>query len=547
MSISAESWTLAGVRRPVGELLRYWAEQRPDRVCCGLDDDTYSFAEMYDRARRIAAGVHALGIRPGGRVATLAPNRVEILELFYGLALAGVVQVPINPFLKGSFLAHQLTTSRPRMLLTDHAGHEAVSPILGSLPSLAHVVQLDADGASATATASGVGTLPYSELATVPNDAAEPDLSAGDPMSIVYTSGTTGLPKGCVLTHGYYCRSGQLNGDALELTDDDVLFCALPMFHGGGRLIVLMGGLYRGIPARVESAFSASRYLDRAAATHATVAVGVGPMGAALLASPTGPADRRHGLRTMMTAPMHPDAQRRFRDRFGIEPWTEVYGQTECMPVTMTPISSEQRDPHSCGLPAPDLDLALLDDDGKPVGDGEAGEICLRPKHGRFSMFDGYGGLPDETLASYRGLWYHTGDYGRQLPSGAIAFVDRKKDALRRRGENVSSIELENAINTHPAIAESAVHAVPTELGEDDIKACIVLVEGTGLDAATLFGYLKEHVPYYAVPRYVEILDALPRNAVGRVTKHALRDRKTTGDVIDFEALGLTIGRDQRR
>src|SRR5262249_330938 len=200
---------------------------------------------------------------------------------------------------------------------------------------------------------------------------------------------------------------------------------------------------------------------------------------------------------------------------------------SECMPTTLTPLSSDRRDPEGCGLPAPDLEVALLDEEGNALEGEATGEICLRPK-APHAMFDGYFEQPEATLAPYRGLWYHTGDYGRRLPGGAFAFVDRKKDCLRRRGENVSSLELEQAIDRHPAVVESAVHAVASSLGEDDIKACIVA--SAEIAPAELFAFFKNHLPYFAIPRYVEFLDALPRNGVGRVMKHKLREAGITPD-----------------
>jgi crotonobetaine/carnitine-CoA ligase len=245
-----------------------------------------------------------------------------------------------------------------------------------------------------------------------------------------------------------------------------------------------------------------------------------------------------------MCAPLSLTDQDTFRERFGVEPWVDIFGQTECMPTTLTALSSDRRDPLGCGLAAPDLEVALLDDDGN-VLEGEAtGEICLRPK-APYAMFDGYFDQPEATLAAFRGLWYHTGDFGRRLPSGAFAFVDRKKDCLRRRGENVSSIELEQAIDRHPAVVESAVHAVASELGEDDIKACIVV--NTDIEPAELFGFFKNNLPYFAIPRYVEIIDALPRNGVGRVMKHKLRDAGNSPGTWDFDAMGLTVAKKERR
>jgi crotonobetaine/carnitine-CoA ligase len=270
-------------------------------------------------------------------------------------------------------------------------------------------------------------------------------------------------------------------------------------------------------------------------------------MGAALLACQSRAADRQHGLRTMMVAPMAPEAQKRFRDRFGIEPWTEVFGQTECMPVTMTPLSSPSRDATGCGLPAPDLDFALLDDGGDPVPDGETGEICIRPLDDPYAMFDGYWTPEGHVTAPLVDGWHHTGDSGRRLPSGSIAFVDRKKDSMRRRGENVSSLELEAAINTHPDVAECAVHAVPSDMADDDIKVCLVLAEGAGFDMVEFFAFARAVLPYFAIPRYVEVVAQLPRNAVGRVMKHVLREAPHTAATVDLQALGLTVDRAERR
>jgi crotonobetaine/carnitine-CoA ligase len=524
-------------RDAIGNVLRARAQERPDRVCCALDDQAFTFAEMDARSDTIAAGVAALGVGKGDRVATLAPNRVELLELFYGLAKTGAAQVPLNAFLKGEFLRHQLAQSRASVLITDAAGRDAVAPLRADLPDLTTIVMLDEPQGD---------EVPYAALTDAGDTPPDIALTAADTMSIVYTSGTTGLPKGCVASHGYYCRSGDVIGSALELTADDVLFAGLPLFHSGGRLVTVAMPMLFGIPTYIQGTFSASNYFPRAREVGCTVMIAVGAMGAAVLATERSDADRDHSVRRVMVAPVTAAGQQMFRERFGVDPWVDVFGQSECMPIMATPLSSDSRDPGGCGVPAPDVEVALLDDDGVPVAAGAVGEICVRPRE-PYAMFDGYFERPEATLEAFRGLWYHTGDYGKQLPSGAYTFVDRKKDALRRRGENVSSIELEMGINGHPQIVESAVHAMPSELGEDDIKVCVVVVDGEQLDPDEVFGYFKDHLPYFAIPRYVEIVPALPRNAVGRVMKHKLREAGNGPDAWDFDALGLTVAKAERR
>src|SRR5262249_19102614 len=272
----------------------------------------------------------------------------------------------LNAYLKGEFLLHQLRQSRSGILVIDAAGRAALAPLRDQLPDLRTVIMLDdAEGSE----------IPYSALLDTGDAAPEVELSAADTMSILYTSGTTGLPKGCVATHGYYCRSAELIGQALEVTDDDVLFAGLPLFHAGARLVVVTLPLLYGIPTYLQGTFSARGYFPRAKEVGATLMIAVGAMGAAILATEPSAADRDHRVRRIMCAPLKLDAQATFRERFGAEPWVDIFGQTECMPTTLTPLSSDRRDPNGCGIAAPDLEVALLDEEGNVLEGAATGQI----------------------------------------------------------------------------------------------------------------------------------------------------------------------------
>jgi crotonobetaine/carnitine-CoA ligase len=519
----------------LGELLRVRAVDLPDRPYVTVSGRGYTFAELDARSDAIAAGLHAHGVRAGDRVALLTPNRPEVVELFFALAKLGAMQVPLNAALKGEFLRYQLSQSQASVIVVDAEGARVLAPVLDGLADLRLCVLLD--GEQDAAVLGDIQRIDYEEFTRT---GAKPPLvtvNPSDTMTIMYTSGTTGFPKGCLLSHGYYQRAALAVGRGVEVTEHDVLFTTLPMFHAAAMFSSLIGGLVYAIPAVIDPAFSARNFMTRAAEANATVAFAVGAMGNALLATPPSPADRAHRLRTMVIAPLPPQSQDAFRERFGIEPHAQMYGQTECMPITCTSLSNA-RDPAGCGAPMSDLELALLDDDDRPVAHGQVGEIAIRPK-GRFGMFDGYWNQPEATLQAFRNLWYHTADYGRFLPSGQLEFIDRRKDALRRRGENISSMQVEAAIRAHPKVVDVAVHGVASALTEDDVKACVVLTEGAAITPEELFAFFCEQVPSYAIPRYVEFLDDFPRTAVGRVMKYKLRARPLDESVWDFERLGL--------
>jgi crotonobetaine/carnitine-CoA ligase len=334
-------------------------------------------------------------------------------------------------------------------------------------------------------------------------------------------------------------------GKANSIVESDVLFTALPLFHSAGRMMVVAAALAAGASVVVEPSFSARNFFRRAAEVEATLAYGVGATAMALLRSDPSEYDRRHRVRSLLCPPVLVKAQEEFEKRFGFAPWAESYGQTECVPIFNNPIDGVRR-PGCMGRPVSDLEIVLLDDRDVPVPQGIAGEICIRTltKH---SMFTGYWHKPEATVAATAHLWYHTGDTAYVDADGYYWFLDRKKDAIRRRGENVSSVELEAAMARHAKIADVAVHGVQSDSSEEDIKAVIVLVDGAQTSPEELYGFFAANLPYYAVPRYVEIIDELPKNSIGRILKYRLRERPLTAATWDLQAAGLVVNRSDRR
>jgi crotonobetaine/carnitine-CoA ligase len=465
-----------------------------DAPFLSVDGVSRTFREANDVAERLSGSLYAHGVRKGDRVATILPNTIDHVDLIFACAKLGAIHVPVNVFLKGEFLRYQLDDCEPKAVIADEAGANALREIGRS------ATQLELDG-----------------------DAPDVVCDPSDPMAIIYTSGTTGMPKGCVLPFGYHA---QQDNSLLGYREGDVLYSALPLFHGWARGM-LFAALSYGLEMHLDAEFSASSALERIRATRATVFSGVGAMGLALLAQPETDTDRDNSLRVAFIIPFSAEAEARFTKRFGPRVQSQMYGQTETGAITFTPLA-ERGKPGTIGKPSPVYDVQLADD----------GEVLVREKRPD-SMLIGY--WPERRTAE----WHHTGDLARIDDDGYFVFVDRKKDALRRRGENISSVQLEAAILSHDKIVEAAVVAVEADLGEDEIKACIV--SSDPIDPSELFAFFRERLPYFAIPRYVEFVDALPKTATMRVQKHRLREAGITPATTDFEALGLTVAREERR
>jgi carnitine-CoA ligase len=529
-----------GNDRVVRDVLRHRAETDPDRRFVKSTGDWLTFGAMYQRAGALAGAFGELGLAKGDRVAILTDTRDEAFVSMLANAVAGTVNVALNTFLKGEFLRYQLIDSGATVAVLDRAGWRAMRPIVADT-ALRHVILLDGPDEAAA----GVDLHQFDDLVALDRPAPDIALAPDDLLGLLYTSGTTGDPKGCMLSHGYYTNVPRSYCEGGRVRPGDRVFTAFPFFHTAGQILIFMSGLCDPAELVYEPQFHASTFMKRATEEQATVLWGVGAMALAVLAQPESPEDATRAFRVAQFQPLPPDRQLEFERRFNTPMITEGYGQTECVPITASKLSDPRRR-ESIGRPAEHLEVRLVDEQDEPVPVGQVGEIVLRPRRANV-MFAGYWNKPEATLAASRNLWHHTADYARQDEDGYLYFVDRKSDALRRRGENISSFAVEAAIRAHPAVANVAVVGIPSELGEDEVKAVVVLHEGVPLTPEEFFDFCKDRMPYFAVPRFLDLRDQLPVNALAKVLKHSLRAEGIGPNTIDLVSLGLTVARDERR
>ncbi|MFD4840117.1 ATP-dependent acyl-CoA ligase [Achromobacter sp. NPDC058515] len=492
------------------------------------------YADAAAHAADWAARLASAGVGRGDRVGLMAGNRLEFLSIVLGCGWLGAVVVPINTASRGMQLSHILANSGCALLVADAACCPALSALEGGAPALRRIWLLD--GAA--------GAPPLPAPASAPPEKTEgplppaADLGPGDTLAILYTSGTSGLSKGVCCPHAQFYWWGRIAARNLEIARDDVLYTSLPLFHTNA-LNACFQALVTGASIICDERFSASRYFDRLEATGATVTYLLGAMVPMLLAHEPATAERRHRARIALAPGVPERFHAAFAERTGIA-LLEGYGSTETN-FALGGTLAEQR-AGSMGRVAPEFDAMVADDQDAPVADGEPGELLLRA-HPPFAIATGYFGMDDKTVEAWRNLWFHTGDRVIRDADGYFRFLDRMKDAIRRRGENISSYEVEQVLLAHPSVATVAVYAVRSELAEDEVMAALVYKAGLSIAPQALLDFCQPRMPYFAVPRYLRVMDDLPRTENGKVRKFRLRDEGITGDTWDRDAAGYRVAR----
>lgn len=505
-----------------------------DVAVCTIDGNEATYGQLAARAARVAGAFSGIGVGPDDRVATMLDPSLTYLETWFGSAWLGSIEVPINTDFKGTFLEHVLRESEASVIVIDERWIDRLAGL--DTPHLAHVLVV---GNPPTRVIGNAAVQSLEDLVAAAEPLERSDRSETDTVYVMYTSGTSGPSKGAIHSN----RSALWNAfawlDVLELGDDDVAYSMFPLFHVTARSAVITSTFWAGGSVVLRNGFSVSKFWDDVRSSNATFFAYMGSVVHLLWSAESSDADRDHRVRIAFGAAAPPEIVEGFERRFGLD-LIEVYGSTELG------LASAPRPGHrvrgTMGQGCDHVELQIHDEDGRQLPPGAQGEIVARPRTPQ-GIFQGYWRNEAATLAAFRDLWFHTGDRGYLRDDGELVFVDRTKDTIRRRGENISSFEVERAVQRHPDVAEAAAYALPSDIGEDEVGLAVVLRPDVEADAERLVRYCIEQLPRFAVPRFVRFVTSLPKTPSQRIQKYKLRAEGVTDDTFDRHDSGLVVPR----
>jgi len=526
-----------GGERTLGAIVAARAEQEPDRAAVRFPGTTVRYGDLHRRANRVANALLDAGLRPGETVAVMLSNSPEYVEAWVGIARAGLVEVPVNTGFKGDLLRHLLEQAQCAALVVDDRWLDRLGPLLPAIDRMRLVLVV---GAADPARIDRLDVSPWHEAVDAAAETAPAvAVSTYDVSAILFTSGTTGPSKGAVLTHSANFRLAQNVVELMDYGPDDVCFNAFPLFHVNARYSGVLPAMYADAEIVVRDRFSASGFWATCRAEGVTAFNYMGALLMMLHKQPPRADDAENPVRRAYGAPAPVTIYEDFQRRFGLQ-LVEVYGSTEAGTALMNTVESFRIG--SCGRPVPYFDVRIHDRDDEPCPPGVPGEIVLRPLEPHV-LFEEYVGMPETTLAAFRNLWFHTGDRGRMDDDGYFYWVDRMKDAIRRRGENISSWDVENVVNSHSAVEVAAVIGVPSDLSEEEVMVVVVAERDGAVTPEELLDLCQERLPHFAVPRFVRFVEELPRTPSQRIEKFRLREIGVTPDTWDREEHGYVVRR----
>ena len=512
------------------------ARDRPNDVFAAFEGgERWTFAQTLRAIESLAGNLSELGVRQGDHVVLVLPTCPLALRVMFAINYLGAVYIPVNPALKGSSLEHILHNAGAKLAVV----HDSVlDRVLAAAPTALITIVRSSDEARHepldTIFMHGVSAL--TKVSAPPPEPPRP-IRPFDTQSIIYTSGTTGRSKGVLSSymHAFSC----VGPDAWNcLTTKDRQLLHMPIFHIGGPFIATVA-LCVGSSIAVVSHFRTEAFWDQVRELEVTSAFLLGAMATFLLKQPPDARDRDHGLRMVFIVPLG-QSGRPFRERFGVDVIT-LFNMTEiCTPLISC--ANPQKD-NICGRPRAGVEVRLVDEHDCSVKDGEVGQLILRTE-APWAMNHGYNNSLQATADAWRNGWFHTGDAFIRDADGDYRFIDRLKDAIRRRGENISSYEIEVELLSHPAVREAAAIPVPSEFSEDEVLVVLAAAAGALIDPEDIIRHLLPRMARHMVPRYIRVIDELPKTPTAKVEKHVLRAQGLTADTWDRERAGIVLRRE---
>ena len=520
-----------------GEVVKHRAQLSPNATFIKFENDSLTFQE-YDRGGNKMANIFStLGLKKSDTCAVMLPNSSEFLVTWLGLARLGVIEVPINVAYKGDLLAYILNKAKCQALVISSEWVDRINEIADELTHLSHIIVV---GEQTEKEDHFFLWYSFEDLFSQANESeVTVEMKPTDPALILFTSGTTGPSKGAILSHRANFQLAQTACDLMSYTPSDRLFTMFPLFHVNARYTTILVALIAGCDVVMHNSFSASRFWDICREEGITCFNYMGSLLTILMKQEKRENDANNPVRMVQGAPAPVEIYEEFEKRFDVK-ITESYGSTEVGMATVNRAESFRLG--SCGKAVSNYEVDIHDEDGHSCPAGVIGEMVVRPKQPSI-MFSGYYGMPEETVKAWENLWFHTGDSGYMDEDGYFYFVDRKKDVVRRRGENISSFEIESVINKHPQILEAAVIGVPSELSEEEVLVVVTVKAGEQVTAEQLLDYCQSRMAHFAIPRYVRFVKELPRTPSQRVEKYKLRKEGVTADTWDREKIGFQVKR----
>lgn len=522
--------------RDLASVLSRRVARSPDKPWLVTDAGCYTYGDIDTRSGRLAGGFARAGVAAGDTVLLMLADTVDYICLWCALAKIGAIEVPVNVHHRGSILAYLINDSQAEVLVVDAQYLERIEAVADDLATLKRIYVV---GAADRAPDAGAELIDWRELSSSARTWAGEGPSYVDLMAVMYTSGTTGPSKGATITHAHAYQYAHGVVRMLDLNESDVYYAPLPLFHIAGQFALVYTACIAGATAVLPGTFSARRFWRDVRRHKATATFLLGAMANFLYRQDPAEDDADNPLERVLMVPLIPETEE-FKARFDCKVST-TWGGTEMN----CPVRSgfDLVDNRSCGRLVEDLyEVRIVDDRDRELPPGVPGEALVRARE-PWIISNGYWNHPDWTVTAWRNQWFHTGDMLMRDEAGNYYFVDRSKDAIRRRGENISSMEVENEINAHPDVLECAAVPVESAHTEQEVMAVVVPKAGHAVDPEDLIRFLVPRMAYFMVPRYIDVVAELPKTPTGKIQKFPLRETGVTSTTWDREVAGVRLRR----